>query len=91
MQPERDTKLPRATLKVEFRHSLEPSPPTQGLTPKGDVEDIEMFEEMALGDCVTLKQCGNTLQNKATIGSSRDSVGENQIHYFTYMTRQRPL
>lgn len=51
MQPERDTKLPRATLKVEFRHSLEPPPPTQGLTTRGDVEDIEMLEETALGDC----------------------------------------
>lgn len=76
---------------MEFRHSLEPPPPTQGFTPKGDVEDIEMFEEMVLGDCVALKQRGNTLQNKAPIASSWDSVEENQIHYFTYMTRQRPL
>lgn len=76
---------------MELRHSLEPPPPTQGFTPKGDVEDIEMFEEMVLGDCVALKQRGYTLQNKAPIASSWDSVEENQIHYFTYMTRQRPL
>lgn len=35
----------QATLTAEFRHSLELPPPTQRLTPKGDVEDIEMLRK----------------------------------------------